>query len=202
MKTSKPRLKAARLTGKRGKKMVIVKIRNTVLSIAGAAGIGATAIGVPAAAAASSTPPQARTTDLRVWLDTRPGGGTAGSIYYPLNFKNVSGHTVTIRGYPGVSAITKSGRQLGSPAAWDPYSPKTTVTLPKGATAHTVVRIIDVGAFGDLKTATAYGLRIYPPNQKKSTRIRFSFEALVAKGTTYLRVIGPIRPGVGVPGSL
>ena len=182
--------------------MVTVKIKNAVFAIAGAAALSATAIGVPAASAASSSPPQARTADLRVWLDTRPGGGTAGSIYYPVNFKNISGHTVTIRGYPGVSAITKSGRQLGSPAAWDPNSPKRTVTLHKGATAHTVVRIANVGAFSDLKTATAYGLRIYPPNQTKSTTIRFSFEALVAKGKTYMWVIGPIRPGAGKPGSL
>lgn len=182
--------------------MVTMKIQKTVFAIAGAAGLSANVIGVPAASAAASSAPRARAADLRVWLDTRPGGGTAGSIYYPLNFKNISGHTVTLRGYPGVSAITKSGGQLGSPAAWSPYSSKRTVILRNGATAHTVVRIADVGAFANLKTATAYGLKIYPPNQTKSTIIRFSFEALVAKGTTYMWVIGPIRPGAGRPGSL
>jgi uncharacterized protein DUF4232 len=181
--------------------MVTVKITRIAIAITGAAGISAAAFGVPAASAASSSPPQARTADLRVWLDTRPGGGTAGSVYYPLNFKNISGHTVTIRGFPGVSAITKSGRQLGNPAAWTPGPAKRTVTLRKGATAHTVVRIAD-GAFGNQKTATAYGLRIYPPNQTKSKVIRFSFLALAKKGTTYLFVMGPIRPGAGVPGSL
>jgi hypothetical protein len=178
--------------------MVTVKIRNGVIAITGAAGLGAIAIGVPAASAASSPPP-ARTSDLRVWLGE--SDGAAGSVYYPLNFKNISGHTVTIRGYPGVSAISKSGRQLGNAAAWEPAFPKKTVTLRKGATAHTVVRLVH-GVFGNQQVVTAYGFRIYPPNQTKSKVVRSSFEALAKKGTTYLFVMGPIRPGVGTRGSL
>ncbi|HEX6470891.1 MAG TPA: DUF4232 domain-containing protein [Streptosporangiaceae bacterium] len=175
-----------------------MKIHNFVIAIAGAASLGATAIGVPGASAAAS-PPQAKTSDLRIWLGE--SDGAAGSVYYPLNFKNISGHTVTIRGYPGVSAITKSGRQLGNAAAWESDFPKKTVTLRKGATAHTVVRLVH-GVFGNQKMVTAYGFRIYPPNQTRSKIIRCSFEALAKKGTTYLFVMGPIRPGVGTHGSL
>jgi len=181
--------------------MITVKVTNIAVTIVGAMSLSAAAIGIPAASAASAAPPRATTADLNVWLGIGPGGGTAGSIYYPLEFTNISGHTVTIRGYPGVSAINE-GSQLGSPASWDHIAPTRTVTLAKGATAHTVLRIANAGAFGDVKTATASALKIYPPNQKKSTIIGYSFQALAVKGPIYMWVLGPIRPGTGVPGSL
>jgi hypothetical protein len=40
----------------------------------------------------------------------------AGSIYYHLEFTNLSGRACTLVGYPGVSAINLSGHQLGSAA--------------------------------------------------------------------------------------
>jgi len=48
-------------------------------------------------------------------MDTQ-GDGAAGSVYYTLQFTNLSGHACTLRGYPGVSAVSLSGHQLGAPA--------------------------------------------------------------------------------------
>ncbi len=37
-------------------------------------------------------------------------------MYMRLEFTNLSGHACTLRRFPGVSAITRNGRELGSPA--------------------------------------------------------------------------------------
>lgn len=185
------------------KKMVAVKIRTIAITAASALGLGGAALGITAASAASAAPaapPPATTAGLRVWLGLGAGEAAAGSTYYPLEFTNISGHTVTIRGFPGVSAINSSG-QLGSPAGWESTTTPGTVTLAEGATAHTVLQIADVANFAGVKSATAVALKIYPPGQKTATEIDYSFGALAVKGPVYLHVDGPIRAGVGIPGS-
>ena len=178
--------------------MVVMRIRTITTAIAA---IGLSAIGLTAASAAPATtaPPPATTAGLRIWIGIGPGEHAAGSAYYPLEFTNVSGHTVTIRGFPGVSAVNGS-RQLGSPAAWEHTAAPVVVRLASGATAHTTLRIINAYNFGGFKTATATALKVYPPNQKTATYISFTFPALVKKGTIYLMVTGPIMPGTGIPG--
>lgn len=54
---------------------------------------------------------------IRVWLGDGPGGGTAGAVYYPLEFSNVGHSRCTLYGYPGVSAYGSAGRRIGTPAA-------------------------------------------------------------------------------------
>lgn len=68
--------------------------------------------------------------------------------------------------------------------------------------AHTVLRIANAGNFDGVKTATASGLRVYPPNQTTSTTIGYSFQALAEEGPIYMSVVGPIQPGTGIPGQL
>jgi hypothetical protein len=180
--------------------MAAVKIRTVAVTAAGALALGTAALGIPAASAAPASPPPAATADLRVWLGIGAGEAAAGSTYYPLEFTNISGHTVTIRGFPGVSATNSSG-QLGSPAGWEHTAPPATVTLANGATAHTTLQIADVANFGGVKSATATALKIYPPNQRAATLITYTFRALAVKGPVYMEVIGPIGPGAGIPGS-
>jgi hypothetical protein len=182
------------------KKMVVMRIKTiaTVIAAISLSAFGLTAA-ASAAPAAKAPPPPAKTADLRVWLGIGPGERAAGSTYYPLEFTNVSGHTVTIRGYPGVSAV-RGGSQLGSPAIWGHAKVLPTVTLASGATAHATLQIVNAYNFGGLKVATATALRIYPPNQKSATYIDFTFPALVKKGTPYMSVSGPIMPGTGIPG--
>jgi uncharacterized protein DUF4232 len=77
---------------------------------------------------------------------------------------------VTIRGFPGVSAVNSSG-QLGSQAAWGHTAAPRTVTLANGATAHTTLQIVNALSFGGFKTATATAFKVYPPNQKTATSV-------------------------------
>ena len=151
--------------------------------------------------ASASTPPCA-TSGLEVWLGLGVGGAAAGSTYYPIEFTNVTGHTCHLFGFPGVSAIYE-GHQAGSPARWvtSPFFPERTVTLAPGATAHTVLQIVDVANFPAAKCGpvTATALKVYPPGQFSATDILFSFRACSVKGTIFMNV-QYIQPGVGVPG--
>jgi hypothetical protein len=148
---------------------------------------------------ASATVPACTASALGAWVAVDQGNGAAGSIYYPLEFTNLSGHTCTLRGFPGVSAIDRSGKQLGSSAAWDHVRPVGTVVLAPGATAHTILRWSDAAvttAPGCHPVFTTFELRIYPPNQRSATHAAFDLEACSHAGPTYLSV-EPIIPGVG-----
>jgi len=173
------------------KKLLVV----LVVALVGCGGSEATTPKrAPTAVARSCT-----TSGLAVWLGVGEGGAAAGSTYYPLELTNTSNHRCRLSGFPGVSAV--AGRQLGSPAERNRAHPIYTVNLKPGATAHTIVQIVDVGNFpaAKCKPAEASGLRVYPPGQLEAAEIPFSFRACSAKGPIFLSV-EPIRPGVGIPG--
>ena len=75
------------------------------------------------------------------------------------------------------------------------------MTLAPGATAHTVLQIVDVAAFppGKCGPVTATALKVYPPSRFSAKDILFSFRACSVKGTIFMNV-QYIQPGVGVPG--
>ena len=130
-----------------------------------------------------------RTSGLKVQLSTN-GSGAAGSIYYPLTFTNTSGKTCTISGYPGISAVSSSGTQLGSAAGRNPTDPVTTVTLASGHSATDMVQVAEVGNYtaSVCKPTTAAGLRVYPPNQTTSTTVAFAGSVCAKAGPVYLHV--------------
>jgi hypothetical protein len=135
-----------------------------------------------------------------VWLDTR-GGGAAGSTYYNLEFTNLSGHACTLFGYPGVSGVNLAGHRLGSPATRDAAHAPATVTLRAGATAHAVLRVVDVANYpsATCRQVTAAGLRVYPPGQMASKRVPYPFGACSRSGPGYLSVEA-VQAGPGAIG--
>jgi hypothetical protein len=124
---------------------------------------------------------------LVTWLDTQ-ANGAAGTIYYTLNFTNLSGARCTLRGYPGVSAVDLRGRQLGSAASRDRIGRVRTVTLRPGGTAHAVLGIVEAGNYSNCHMITAAGLRVFAPNQTGSQRVPFPFEACSNRGPQILRI--------------
>jgi hypothetical protein len=154
------------------------------------------------ALASSAAAPRACTTaSLDVWLNTN-GNGAAGSSYYNLNLTNLSASTCTLYGYPGISAITQAGVQVGSAASRSNAHAVSVITLTsarsaKGlltSTAHNtatvVLQITDAENF-PLTTCvpiTAAGLRVYPPNQKESTVVPYPFVACAKTGPRVLHV--------------
>ena len=141
----------------------------------------------PAATTAST--PRCATSGLVIWLETQ-GNGAAGSIYYNLDFTNLSGHACTLLGYPGVSAVNLAGHTLGSAAARDNSHAPVRVTLAGGATARAVLRIVEAGNYpaSICRQVPAAGLRVYPPNQTASKVVPFPFAACSRSGPAYLSV--------------
>ncbi|HEY6524908.1 MAG TPA: DUF4232 domain-containing protein [Solirubrobacteraceae bacterium] len=158
-----------------------------------AAGVALSLAGGPAAAATSASAaatPACQTGGLVVWVNTQ-GNGTAGTIFYTLNFTNLSGHSCTLRGFPGVSAVNLHGKTLGKAAARVSGQAVKNVTLTNGHTAHAVLGIVDIGALPTTTCppTTAAGLRVFPPNQKASKVIPFPFPACGGTGgPAFLRI--------------
>jgi hypothetical protein len=184
----------------------------------GAAAITSAAVLAPAAALAATSSPAGHdaghdaagrascaTSGLAVWLNIPPGNGYAGGAYYDLEFTNLSGHACTLHGYPGVSAVSLTGRQLGSPAGWGRPT-TTTVTLANGATATAKLDIADTGKYAQCfqrlpqgpgrpgLLPTAAGLRVYPPNQTAATVVPYPLQACAHTGPVWIGA-GPVTPG-------
>lgn len=162
--------------------------------LAGAAAIACAAALIPMASLAATAAPSApaaitascATSGLVVWMNTQ-GDGAAGTIYYTLEFTNLSGHACTLRGNPGVSAVSLGGQQLGAPARWS--NAKTSlVRLASGATATAVLMYSDVATSNNSCKTKAAGLRVYPPNQTESKVIPFPITACTRRGLVYLGV--------------
>lgn len=161
------------------------------LTVTATAAVGASAREANTAAAARCTPAH-----TQVWLGLGLGGGTAGSVFYPLEFSNVGHRACTLSGFPGVSAIGSGGGQIG-PAAGRNGQHHGTVTLAPGATAHAILRVVDWGALCSTEVVAA-GLRVFPPGETRAEPIvPFSFGACAHRGVL---IVGPVRAGVGIPG--
>jgi hypothetical protein len=153
---------------------------------------------VPAAAATTAARvPQCTAPGLGVWVAADQGNGAAGSIYYPLEFTNLSGRTCYMYGFPGVSAIDRNGHQLGSPARWDHSVAARAVVLAPGATAHTVLRYVDAEVYtSGCRPGNAAELKIYPPGQYGATHALWGFGACTLGGRIFMYV-QPLQPGTG-----
>jgi Protein of unknown function (DUF4232) len=162
------------------------------------AAYAATSSGTARTAAAAI--PKCTAFDIGAWVAAGQGNGAAGTIYYPLEFTNLSHHTCSLFGYPGVSVLDRNGRQLGSPAGWGSRAGARTVNLAPGATAHTILAYHDAAVStspGCDPVYTAAQLRIYPPDQYSATYAFFSLESCSRPGVVYLDITEPIIPGVG-----
>ncbi|HEY1644618.1 MAG TPA: DUF4232 domain-containing protein [Streptosporangiaceae bacterium] len=127
----------------------------------------------------------------QIWMGI-PGSGAAGTIFYPLQFTNISKHPCKIWGWPRVIAKGKHGR-IGKAAR---HTGKAhVVELWPGQTAHAHLGIIEAGNVCS-KPVWAYGVKVTGPHQGKSTVIPYSF--LACRGKRVL-VVSAVHKGVGIP---
>jgi hypothetical protein len=143
---------------------------------------------VAAGSARAAAAPSCTTSGLVVWLDTM-GNGYAGGTGHNLEFTNLSGHTCTLYGYPGVSAVDLAGHQLGSAAARNAVHKSVLVTLANGGLATVQIQITDAFNYAShCTTVTAAGLRVYPPGQTASKVVPYPFTACSNTGPVILHV--------------
>jgi hypothetical protein len=126
------------------------------------------------------------------------GSGAAGTFTYLLRFTNTSRHTCTLFGFPGVTAVNRHDRQLGSPAARVSGAPLRAVVLRRGWTGHAVLRITDAGFIPRrlCRPAAARGLHVILPSRVFPGHVRLRFLACSRPGTIYMRV-QRVQPGRG-----
>jgi hypothetical protein len=154
--------------------------------------------GAQAASDAAARPaviPKCTAGSLAVWLNLARSNGAAGTIYYPLEFTNVSAHECYMYGYPGVSAVGTNGRQLGSAAA-RMLGTKRIVNVAPGATVHATLAYHDVvtSTTSSCKAIPATLIRAYPPDQTAYTQ---GFDSLPScRGSVVYMGIGVIQPGL------
>jgi hypothetical protein len=157
--------------------------------------------------AAAATPPAAvahvaacgpSAIRVSVWR----ASGTAGTIYYRIVFRNSSMSDCTLSGFPGVSAVSPRGRQVGAPAVRDKVSHRR-VLVPANTSAHAMLGIVDWHNFSRAacRPVRVSRLRIYPPGWTVSRLVRYPQTPAIAcsapyPGKTHTMVIQPVTPGL------
>lgn len=122
--------------------------------------------------------------DLDVWLNTQ-GDGAAGSVFYTVEFTNLSLRPCALYGYPRVSAIDLGGHRIGPAAIHDNVDLPRTITLAGssahslGGTAIAVLRIVQADNFPSTTcdVANAAGVRVYSPGGHLWQVVPFPFQA-------------------------
>ena len=103
--------------------------------------------------------------------------GTAGSVYYPLQFTNASAATCSLFGYPGVAFVSAiGGGQIGAAAARNPAFTPQLVNLAPGAVVHADLQVAAAGVYPapECKPVTAHWLRVYPPGEFTPLYVSFT----------------------------
>jgi Protein of unknown function (DUF4232) len=169
--------------------------RLIVVALAGAAALAAALPLSPASGAAgphavAAATASCKTSDLVIWTNNGAGGGTAGSVYYKIRFTNLSGHACTLTGYPKVSAVNLAGKRIGGAAQQEAGQKPKLVKLANGATATTLLRVVDPGNFSPsaCHEVMAAGLRVRPPGQSTSKLVPVPFATCSLAGQHTLSV--------------
>jgi Protein of unknown function (DUF4232) len=124
-------------------------------------------------------------------------GGQAATGHGLLGFAlhNVSDHTCTSFGYPGVQFLAKSGRALPTVPTHTTQDyfgplPKAALTVAPGATISFRLGVTH-GAATTAGCATAWALQVIPPNDTSTLRIGLPNGAYECQATT----VSPVQTG-------
>jgi len=149
------------------------------------------ASGSPTTPPAGAGVPECSTSALRVSAGTQQGA--AGTVFYNVDFTNVSGATCFLRGYPGVSLVTAgsgAGSQIGADAKRDPAVPAATILVTAGQIAHAVLAIVEADNFPASRCdpVTAHWLKVFPPDQTAAAYVSFTTRTCASKALPTMRI--------------
>jgi len=133
------------------------------------------------------------TSQLDVWVNPASANGTAGTIYYHLDFTNTSRKQCYLYGWPGVAATNWSGKRLGLAAMPAADVRAKVVTIRPGGTAHAVLGYVDGQISVTCLPTVATYLKVYPPGNKGSKNA--SFPMAVCSTKTPDLTIGRVQQG-------
>lgn len=116
-----------------------------------------------------------------------------GSVYRSIVLTNASTAPCTTAGFPGVSAVTAEGNQIGLPADRDDSS-LTVLTLAPGDSAAATLKQGSWQNHGaDCGTTPVAGLRVYPPGATDYLVLEQHGEACSAT-SIILMTVGTLQP--------
>ncbi|TSB22504.1 DUF4232 domain-containing protein [Streptomyces benahoarensis] len=116
----------------------------------------------PSALAASD-----RCTSAQMSLSLGAPDAGAGNFRYPLTFTNKGKKACTLRGYPGVSLISRDGTRIGRPATREGGAGGV-VRLAPGASAHALVHTVNDGVSDTPCWKRGAYVYVYAPGSKES----------------------------------
>ncbi|HET9897985.1 MAG TPA: DUF4232 domain-containing protein [Streptosporangiaceae bacterium] len=167
----------------------------TTVTIAPSSGGGQAGSSAPPASASTSPPPAgpSECTSSGLHVAVGQSNGAAGTIYYNLDFTNVSGAACFVQGYPGaslVSAGSGAGSQIGADAKRDPVTPSKQIVLGAGQTAHAVLGVAEAGNFPASKCnpVTAHWLKVFPPDQTVAAYASFDVMTCASTSVATMRI--------------
>ena len=129
-------------------------------------------------------------------LSLGQGQGAAGTSYLPIVFTNTGSKPCTLYGFPGVSFLDSSGKQIGAPAVHS-GGEEGVVTLAPNGTANSQLGLPDPGNFpsGGCNPTTAAKLQVYPPGDFGALTIADSATVCTTDGGA--TSVTPVTPGSG-----
>ncbi|MFD8737298.1 DUF4232 domain-containing protein [Streptomyces sp. NPDC059618] len=156
-------------------------------------GTGSGTASAPAAAGSAGAGHTARchTSELRASVGRNDPG--AGQENFPLVLTNRSGHTCTVRGYPGAAFVDASGKQLGPDPQRSPGTP-TTIVLAPGHSAWSGLTFSNPSISG-ANTATPASLIVTPPDELDSLKVTWTQGEVPVSGNASSVRLTVLSPG-------
>jgi hypothetical protein len=158
------------------------------------------AFSAPRSATPAAATPKCGPAALGVWVARDQSDAAAGTLFFRLEFTNLSHHACTLFGFPGVSARSSNGALLGNPASRDTGVKARTVRLAPGATGYALLAYSDVVTGNCPHKVTAAYLLVYAPDQRVANTAFWSLTACTTPGQKNFMRIRVIAPGIGVVG--
>lgn len=160
---------------------------STTSTTTGTPGSSATSSGGSGASGTGTTAHACTSSD--VTLAVKPAGAAAGHVLDDLVATTRTGHSCTLRGYPGVSLVaTPTGAPIGHPAV-RVRTTVTTISLGPGQSATSAIQLAQAANYGDRCTQRkATGLAIYLPDQRDRLFVAASATACAETSIELLQV--------------